>query len=243
MPLITQIEAQAAFKAFVTKTAHTSPIRQWFQEPIPERPLVYADDVRASRPPVALTQAAADAATAANPDILIKETLRQMTIVPGTNGMAYALNQIAGDINSDILGEWIHPFDGSGVGYFPRFFRDAAGTDEILTSFGQDGWFFYAVAGLTVYGGTQPIDNWANPGVPFSPVNDIYITCYRYVGQKIEDTPAVGNIATHEFNLFGNALETFDTQLGIHLPVGPLVVIDNCGNVVRHEEAENEDCN
>ncbi len=41
MPLVVGIQAQAAFKAFVTQTAHTSPIRNWFQEPFAVEDVVH----------------------------------------------------------------------------------------------------------------------------------------------------------------------------------------------------------
>lgn len=187
MPLVTDIQAQAAFKAFVTQTSHTSPIRNWFQEPYNAKPILYGRDVRAVQPDFATTQAQADAYAAANPTIVEKITLKQMTFVPGTNNNAFGLFDVFGDPNSALLGEWVSPFDGSGLGYFPRFFRDAAGTDEITTAFGPTNWFFHAFAGLLVWGGETAADNWVTAGI-----TEVYATVYRYIGPSVNDTISAG---------------------------------------------------
>jgi hypothetical protein len=110
-----------------------------------------------------------------------------MTLVPGTNSNAYGLYAAPGDPSSTVLGNWVSPFDGSGLGYFPRFYRDAAGTDEITTAFGPTNWFFHAFAGLLIWGGTTPTDNWAAAGV-----SSVYVTVYRYVGPTLESVVTGG---------------------------------------------------
>ena len=188
MPLVFNIQAQAAFKAFVTQTSHTSPIKNWFQEPYNAKPILYGRDIRAVQPDFASTQAQADAYAAANPTIVEKVTLKQMTFVPGTNNNAFGLFDTAGDPNSELLGSWVSPFDGSGLGYFPRFFRDAAGTDEITTAFGPTNWFFHAFAGLLVWGGETATDNWVTAGV-----TEVYATMYRYIGPSVSDSITGGS--------------------------------------------------
>ena len=185
MPLANEIQAQAAFKAFVTGTAHTTSTRNWFQENQLTKPILYAKDIRTNQPDYAETQSEADTFASNNPSIVEKVSLKEMTIAPGTNGMAYGLYDIPGDTNSQLLGDWISPFDGSGPGYFPRFYKDAAGTDEITTSFGSANWFFHAEAGLLVWGGETATDNWANAGV-----TQVYATVYRYVGPTLSSTAA-----------------------------------------------------
>jgi hypothetical protein len=196
MPLVTNIQAQAAFKAFVTGTSHTSPLRNWFQEPLLAKPILYGRDIRLIQPDFADTQAEADVFAASNPSIVVKEVLRQMTIVPGTNNNAFGLYDTAGDTSSDLLGNWVSPFDGSGFGYFPRFFRDAAGTDEISTSFGPTNWFFQAYAGILVWGGEDASDNWVSAGI-----SEVYVTVFRYVGPTLENDSAGGGVGTEAFNV------------------------------------------
>jgi hypothetical protein len=188
MPLVFDIQAQAAFKAFVTQTSHTSPVRNWFQEPFIAKPILYGRDIRAVQPDFASTQAQADAYALANPSLVEKVSLKRMTVVPGTNNNAFGLYDTFGDPNSELLGSWVSPFDGSGLGYFPRFFRDAAGTDEITTAFGPTNWFFHAFSGLLVWGGETASDNWVTAGV-----TEVYATVYRYIGPSISDTITGGS--------------------------------------------------
>lgn len=195
MPLVIDIQAQAAFKAFVTGTSHTSPIRNWFQEPYLAKPLLYGRDIRAVQPTYADTQAQADAYAAANPTVVQKITLKKMTLVPGTNGNAFGLFDTPGDPNSTLLGNWVSPFDGSGLGYFPRFYRDAAGTDEITTAFGPTNWFFHAYSGLLVWGGEDATDNWISAGV-----SEVYATVYRYIGPTLESVTGGASKAPVIFN-------------------------------------------
>lgn len=46
-------------------------------------------------------------------------------------------------------------------------------------------------------------------------------------------TDQISKIVTHERTIAGNLAQVFDKVLGIHLDAGPLVVVDNNGNVVR----------
>lgn len=182
MPLATDIQAQISFKALITGTSHTSPLRSWFQEPFEFKPILYSSDVRGILPSYAETSSQADSFVSSNPTVAEKITLQPLTLVPGTNGSAFGLYETGGDTSSPVLGNWISPFDGSGPGYFPRFYRDAAGTDEITTSFGNATWFFHAQAGLLIWGGNSAQDNWSNAGV-----SEVYVTLYRYIGPSLGD--------------------------------------------------------
>jgi hypothetical protein len=187
--LVTNLQAQVAFKKAVMQVAHTSPVRNWFQEVLNEVPLLYAADIWATKPDPAVNQAAADLYTTNNPTVTEKLTLYQMTLVPGTNGMAWAAYTTPGNTTTPILGNWISPFSynagigESGQGWFPRFYRDAGGTQEITTTDGAAGWLFLPKAGLLVYGGTTSSDNWAGQGI-----TSVYVTCYRYIGPTMTTT-------------------------------------------------------
>jgi hypothetical protein len=178
----TAIQAQASFKAFIAGLAHTSPIRSWFQELYSAKQTVYSDRVRTDVVPAAMTQVLADTAAINNPTIIQKTILKQMTLVPGSNGMAFAVYNTIGDTASGLDGDWISPFDRDDTrGFYPRFYRDAAGTSEIMTSDGITGWFFYP-EGIFVHAGDTVADNFAADGI-----TTVYVTFYKYIGQFLDD--------------------------------------------------------
>lgn len=223
-------QARAAFKMVALQAAPTSFLRQWYQEQFGTKPILYSNQIRADRPEKAFTPLDATSYATLNPNIVEAVSLKQMTLIPGTNGHAFALYDTFGDINSDLLGDWISPFQ-DGQGYFPRFFTDAIGTSEIVTTFGDDGWFFNPDNGFLIYAGETPTDNWASQGV-----TEVYVSCFRYTGRFLDETTNAANIAdaivTHELNAIGNPHYTNDVPTGSFIRLGPLVVVDNNGNVV-----------
>lgn len=226
MPLITDIQAQAAFKAFVTGTSHTSALRNWFQEPFEAKPVMYGRDIRAVQPSFAETQVQADSYASANTTIVEKIELKKMTFVPGTNNNALGLYSIPGDAGSSVEGNWVSPFDGSGLGYFPRFYKDAQGTQEITTAFGPTNWFFHAYAGLLIWGGESAQDNWVTAGV-----TEVYVTLYRYIGPTLESVTSGG--VESSYISFGHSMSVpsygtlFLKQSGIPTSSIPWVPTDN----------------
>lgn len=96
--------------------------RNYFEEAYPWLPTVRLEEVFTESVPYAANPAAADAAVAANPTIIQKNTLYTLDEVPLSNGQGWAAFSTPGDTNSTRLINWLNP-QLFGPGYFFSLFE------------------------------------------------------------------------------------------------------------------------
>lgn len=156
----------------------------WFEEEYSYQQWVLNNEIIMSDIPEALTgsEAVANAASHSN---LIEEVELKLSVVPGTNGRAWAAFKTYGDENSGTNNDWLQPTM-FGRGYALRLYSDngthndsiptsGAPGDEISTTAGS--WIPNYKSGFIILGNEFTADTmgW---GVP------LWVKVYRYIGPK-----------------------------------------------------------
>jgi len=185
----TQIEKiNLALKAIfgVQGTWNTEPPNgfHWSQEEYPYQQWVLNDDIIMSHVPRAENTTEAQTNKLANPS-LIEEIELKLSVIPGTNGRAWAAFKTYNNKNSGINGDWLQP-QLFGRGYSLRLYQDngthndaipssGAPGNEIATTFGT--WIPNYKLGFIILGdnSTVPVMGWTSP---------LWVKVFRYIGPK-----------------------------------------------------------
>lgn len=123
------------------------------------------------------TEAQANAFTTANPTVLKKYTLTSLTVVPGSNNLAWFLND-----GGTFVRPWLLPTDipnsttnAPSDGFLPRLYR--SDNSQIAPTLGV--WVIDSYSGLVMFEeGSDPITlGWGNPK----------ITCFAYIGRTVKN--------------------------------------------------------
>jgi hypothetical protein len=123
------------------------------------------------------TEAQANAFTTANPTVLKKYTLTSLTVVPGSNNLAWFLND-----GGTFVRPWLLPTDipnsttnAPSDGFMPKLYRST--NVQIPPTLGV--WMIDAYSGLVLFEeGQDPITlGWGNPK----------ITCFTYIGKTVRN--------------------------------------------------------
>lgn len=164
----------------------------WYEEQYSWQPFLlnkemYVDDV-----PRANSTAEADANAVANPNLIEKDDYK-LSLVPLTNGRAWAAFKTFNDPNSGFNGDWLLP-QIFGRGYTARLFQDdGSGTgpgSEITTTMGD--WVpSYKLGFIVLSADTAAAGGWNTP---------LWIRAYRYVGSKGLDGSNIGSSLDDAYN-------------------------------------------
>lgn len=156
----------------------------WSQEEYPYKQWTLNDDIIMEQIPQATDYTAALTNVSANPN-LIEEVELKLSVVPGTNGRAWAAFQTYNDKDSGTYGDWLQP-QLFGRGYAMRLYEDngthndsipnsGAPGDEIATTIGA--WIPNYKMGFILFGDsyTAPTMGWTTP---------LWVKVFRYIGPK-----------------------------------------------------------
>jgi hypothetical protein len=150
--------------------------KAWYEEKYAWEPFLINQEVFMTSVPNAPDSTTADAMVAANPTVIQKATIK-LSLVPGTNGQAWAAYTTYNDSTSALEGDWLLPMI-FGQGYAMRLFQDngsVAPGNEITTT--QGAWIVSYKLGIVILGSgfTATNLNWTTP---------LWAQVYRYIGPK-----------------------------------------------------------
>ncbi len=182
----------------------------WSQEEYATKTWSLNSEILMNTVPAALTIPDAVAAATANPTILVEEEIK-LSVVPGTNGRAWAAFQTYNDPSSGVIGDWLQP-QLFGRGYALRFYQDNGTHNDAIPSSGAPGdeisttegaWIPNYKLGFIILGDAQtaPVQGWTIP---------LWVKVFRYVGEKGVDGGSAGVSLDDAYNhgVFINADES-----------------------------------
>lgn len=156
----------------------------WSQEEYGYLQWVLNNEIIMDTIPRANTQAEAQSILAANPQLMEQVDLK-LSLIPGTNGRAWAAFETYNDKDSGVFGDWIQP-QVFGRGYALQLYEDngthsdvipnsGAPGDEIATTVGV--WIPNYKMGFIILGDeyTADVMGWTSP---------LWVRVYRYIGAK-----------------------------------------------------------
>lgn len=156
----------------------------WSQEEYAYQQWVINNEIIMDEIPEAVDYAAAQSAAASNPG-MIEEVELKLSVVPGTNGRAWAAFKTYNNKESGVNGDWIQP-QIFGRGYALRLYEDngthndaipnsGAPGDEIATTVGA--WMPNYKMGFLILGDTYTANSmgWTTP---------LWVKVFRYIGSK-----------------------------------------------------------
>jgi len=185
----TQIEKiNLALKAIfgVQGTWNTEPPNgfHWSQEEYSYQQWTLNNEIIMSDVPRAETAAEAQVNKLANP-LLIEEIELKLSVIPGTNGRAWAAFKTYNNKDSGINGDWLQP-QLFGRGYALRLYQDNGTHNDAIPSSGAPGneiattmgtWIPNYKLGFIILGdsSTVPMMGWTSP---------LWVKVFRYIGPK-----------------------------------------------------------
>lgn len=181
----------------------------WSQEEYAYQSWTLNDEIIMSTVPPASDYAAAQVVAAANPTMM-EEVELKLSVVPGTNGRAWAAFKTYNNKNSGTDNDWLQP-QTFGRGYALRLYQDngthndaiptsgAPGT-EILTTDGA--WMPNYKMGFIILGDqfTAPSMSWTTP---------LWVRVFRYIGPK-GVTGSSANVSLDDAYNNGNVIDVDD---------------------------------